>query len=759
MAFALGVVLECSYVFERQELQSINKRFEARPWLVWSSESLKRLNPALLWQYHERHEMPHTWNHWDWTLSWLIEHNHPPVMNHIVIFNRALEDEPPDEAVKQFPWMRPLLQYPLPRKTVAEMVDFLAASGAAAIVLDNDFPQHADGDADIARVIDKWNNKVESSKRVPILMVGTVNSGSDSRVMQLGVPTHPVGVLSELRALDPNSDLEQKYIGTTCVFQDADQVVRGIFLNRNVAGKQYNSIIIKLLNALKRPIPADLPEGVMDIDFGSPPRSDLYPTRSLSYLLDPDRKKTISDPNGEDVNVKGAVVFIGDGITDIYSTPFTNDGNNQMTGTEILAHALETVSRHSWPTRLSWFETVLYLALTSCLGALFWVSWKAMQIASTVPGKIRHKSVVRLLEDLCMCVLMVLTVYLAPCLIFNCSGFLVPMFDPTIAVAFGAFATILFEREHEREEKFHLQLSAAEEKLVLTQEKYEAELKSHEAEARSREMLIDKKRRHEFVRRINHDLNAPVSVLNWTVSELQMMDLQNTQAKEKVSRLVKSSDKLGELIDQLVQSYDYETVPNESGGVRVMCDLASVVHDCVDGQKPLATMHEDILEWDRPSNPMIVKANQLELTRVIDNIIRNAVKHNPKGTKVKVTALTNGRFHLVSISDTGKGIAPEHVENIFQPGFRVEPANKDGQGLGLDIAKTLIEAMGGEISVESQLRKGTTFKLKIPKYNDEEAEPGGGTPGKGNDSRKREPVTVSSSGSSESDRRVNEGNG
>jgi len=198
------------------------------------------------------------------------------------------------------------------------------------------------------------------------------------------------------------------------------------------------------------------------------------------------------------------------------------------------------------------------------------------------------------------------------------------------------------------------------------------------------------------------------------------MELGSEKAMEKVARLVKSSDKLCELIDQLVQSYDYETVPNETNSARTLCDLTKVVHESVDGQLPLATMNCDVLNWTNPEKTMWVKANQLELTRVVDNLIRNAVKHNPQGTKVSVQVQSNGAFYVVSIADNGKGIAAEHLDKIFKPGFRVEPSNKDGQGLGLDIAKTLMEGMGGEITVTSTLRKGTTFELKIPICSDEE---------------------------------------
>jgi signal transduction histidine kinase len=763
VAFGLGVLLQTSRLFQRQELQTINQRFETRPWLVWSAESLRRLNPVTLWDYHQRHEIPRTLRNWDFTLSWLLENNHPPIENHIVIFNRMLEDEPPDEALATFPWMQPLTRYPLPRRAVAEMVDFLASNGAAAVILDNDFPQHADGDKEIASIIHKWSSG-EMGRKVPIFMVGTVNSGSDNRVIELGTPTRPAGVIAELEKLEPNTDVEAKYLGTTCVIQDDDQVVRGIFINRDVAGKQYKSIVIKALQALGRPVPSDLPSDAMDIDFGSPPRSETYPVRALVYLLDPARRADITNEKSGDVHIKNAVVFIGDGITDVYSTAVTSDGPNQMAGTEILAHAMETVSRHSWPLRLTAGESIFYMLLVATACGGWWTLWKGFQLRWIRHRKTRKARALRLVEDMCVAVLMIAAVYFLPCVIFVWIRLLVPVFVPTLSVGFALLAAIVLEREHEREEKFQVELQAAEEKLILTQENYESEIKRREAEAQSREVLVDKKRRHEFVRRINHDLNAPVSVLNWTVSELQLMQLEDKRATEKVQRLVKSSDKLCELIDQLVQSYDYETVPKEANADAQRLDLAMIVHDCFDGQVPHATMNGATLEWHQNDHPLWVRVNQLELTRVVDNLIRNAVNHNPEGTRVKVAVETNGRFHIVTVTDNGNGIGAEHIDHIFEPGYRADP-KKSGQGLGLDIAKTLIEGMGGEISVNSALRKGTTFKLKIPMC--EEADAAGMQPDsepavepeEKQTSRSRDPAMVLSDGTIESVSAAREENG
>ncbi len=715
--------MQLSGVLDRQELQTINRRFDARQWMIWSKESLARANPATLWQWHEAHERPKTWYSWDFTLSWLIENNHPKVANKIVIFNHCVEDEPPKEAVAEFPWMAPLLNYPIRRKAVGEMVEVLAKAGASAIVLDSDFPQYSPDDVYLAQAIHKASSG-DFGKPVKVFMVRAVNSSSTDHMVTLEAPTAPMGVLDQLSKLEPGVDVMEKYTGMTSVHPDHDQVVRTIAIRipinpGNNSAESHNAVVVKVLKALGKPVPTDLPDS-MDIDFAAPPNSDaLFPIRPLSYLLDPEQtERMIKRKSNGDVTVDNAIVFVGDGITDVYNTPFTNEGLNQMSGTEILANALDTVSRHSWPRRLSPISSMIFLVFSSMIGGAVWVLWKGIQgrlesVRGVLPLRFGG-SIYRLSTDVLFFCVVLTGSYFIACMIFAYTGFIVPVFVPAIALGIGALAAIVWERENEREQAFLSQLKSQEEKHALELEKIEAELARTEVEAENREMYQDRKRRHEFVRRINHDLNAPVSVLNWTISEMQMMNLENQQARDKVSRLVKSSDKLCELIDQLVQSYDYEITPGLANNQAALCDLTQVIDDCVDGQQQLAEKSGDTLEWNKPEGSLFVKANSLELSRVIDNIIRNAIKHNPPKTSVFVTVDSNGSFHKITISDSGKGIAPEHISHIFEPGYRVNPEKKDGHGLGLDIAKTLVEGMGGEISVSSTLGIGTTFQLKLP---------------------------------------------
>ena len=714
VALVSGTVLSLFRFFQRQELQTINRRFEIRPWLAWSSKSLERLNLPILWQYHQDHEMPRQWWAWDYTLSWLLEFNHPPVQHKVVIFNHLLEDEPPAEAIAEHPWMQPLLHHPLSRRSVADMIEFLAKSGARLIILDNDFPQYTIDDLRLAQSIHEAASG-HFGKPVPVFMARTINRRSSGSILQLEVPSQPSGVLQELSKLEPGVDVTEKYTGITGILPDEDQVIRRLALRLpGLAGKDHESIILKALRALGEAIPPKAPD-VLDIDFAVPPNSELYPVRPLSYLLDPERKRALAHPTPEstDVSLTGAIVVIGDGVIDVFNTPYTNEGVNQMSGPEVLIRALETLCRGQWPHRLEGFNALVYIWLTSIIGGLIWVTWKALQqITMSSFKSIKLNSLLRTVSDLLFLLIVLAGNFLIACIIFAFNGLIVPVFVPALCLGLGTVGSLLWEREREREETFLIKLQSAKERLEHARQQYEADLRRQEAEAKSREVLLDRERRHEFVRRINHDLNAPVSVLNWTLSELQEEDVSSVDSQEKVGRLVKTSDKLCELVDQLVRSYEYETSLDD--GRSETTNLTKVIDDTLDLQRPFAQMHESRIDWSLPETTLWVRANALELSRIIDNLVRNALKHNPSGTSVNVTVDTAKGEHIIVVADNGKGIAPEHLKHIFEPGYRVDPNRKDSQGLGLDIVKTLVERLGGHISVVSRVGEGTAFSIGIP---------------------------------------------
>jgi signal transduction histidine kinase len=103
------------------------------------------------------------------------------------------------------------------------------------------------------------------------------------------------------------------------------------------------------------------------------------------------------------------------------------------------------------------------------------------------------------------------------------------------------------------------------------------------------------------------------------------------------------------------------------------------------------------------------------LERVIQNLLVNAVRHTPADGTVRVEARRSPDGLEVAVADTGEGMAAEDLERVFEPFFRADPARQGaGAGLGLALAKRIVEALGGRISAESEPARGSRFAVVLP---------------------------------------------
>ena len=104
------------------------------------------------------------------------------------------------------------------------------------------------------------------------------------------------------------------------------------------------------------------------------------------------------------------------------------------------------------------------------------------------------------------------------------------------------------------------------------------------------------------------------------------------------------------------------------------------------------------------------------MAQVIGNLLSNAIKYTPAGGQVKISAGTDERSFWIKVSDSGAGIQADERDKIFVPFFRGEPGRriKQGMGLGLTIARDLVMAHGGELSVESVSGQGSSFTVTLP---------------------------------------------
>lgn len=301
------------------------------------------------------------------------------------------------------------------------------------------------------------------------------------------------------------------------------------------------------------------------------------------------------------------------------------------------------------------------------------------------------------------------------CALFAYAHLIVPVMLPATALTIAALGSALWEREHERCNLLDKELSHAKESLVLQKEKFEAELRIQAAEAKAQESLQDEHRRKEFVRRINHDLKGPVTVMSWTLSQLKNGGLKAEAISEKILRLAKTCDRLVDLLHELARSYEHASKDVESKVVPFQVN--KMLQDCLNLAKPQAEMKGSTIDLVLPEEKLWVTADELKLARVVDNLVRNAILHNPAGTRICLEARSRAHVHQIHISDNGVGMTAEHLQNLMDPVYAAAHHSEGGEGLGLAIAKSFIESMGGTLAASSEKGMGTSFTLSLPSTN------------------------------------------
>ncbi|HLV68644.1 MAG TPA: HAMP domain-containing sensor histidine kinase [Polyangiaceae bacterium] len=214
-----------------------------------------------------------------------------------------------------------------------------------------------------------------------------------------------------------------------------------------------------------------------------------------------------------------------------------------------------------------------------------------------------------------------------------------------------------------------------------------------------------------FLAGVAHDLRNPLSALKLTVSSLERDPCP--PKPERFQRLDRQLDRLTRMVGDLL-----DATRIESGRLELRLqdvDIREAVRAMVDLYSPTTTTHRVVVKV--PDEPVIVRADALRLEQVVSNLLSNAIKYSPKGGLVSVSVCAAGAEAVVSISDQGVGIAPEEVPRVFEP-FRRGSGTAEstpGAGLGLSIARRIIDAHGGHIDVESTVDVGSTFRVRLPR--------------------------------------------
>ncbi|MGA7720605.1 MAG: ATP-binding protein [Ignavibacteriaceae bacterium] len=218
----------------------------------------------------------------------------------------------------------------------------------------------------------------------------------------------------------------------------------------------------------------------------------------------------------------------------------------------------------------------------------------------------------------------------------------------------------------------------------------------------------------EFVAKISHELKTPLTSIGMAVGILGdgVVGKLSEKQIELISSMRSDYDRLNMLVKDIL---DLSRI--ESGGINLdfkPININLLLQECIKSFSLPCKEKNIRLEYSGNGDLPIIFADYDYLNRAISNFIGNSIKFTEKGGEISVTAAVEEMNLLISISDTGQGISPEFIDKIFDKFVQVSGSKPGSVGLGLTIAKEIIELHQGSINVWSKPGKGSKFEIKIP---------------------------------------------
>jgi len=221
-----------------------------------------------------------------------------------------------------------------------------------------------------------------------------------------------------------------------------------------------------------------------------------------------------------------------------------------------------------------------------------------------------------------------------------------------------------------------------------------------------------------FISVISHELKTPVALIKGYADTLLREDAHWDQqtTRESLTVILEEAERLNDLIDNLLDASRLQ-----AGGLPLKMDQVALdaLAERVASHFRTQTQTHEIAVSFPPDFPVVV-GDRGRLEQVLNNLISNAIKYSPKGTRIEISGRETPNEVIVTVSDQGMGISPEEQTHVFERFFRGARERRQGTagaGLGLYLAKAIVEAHGGRIWVESSPGEGADFSFSIPRSN------------------------------------------
>jgi signal transduction histidine kinase len=222
----------------------------------------------------------------------------------------------------------------------------------------------------------------------------------------------------------------------------------------------------------------------------------------------------------------------------------------------------------------------------------------------------------------------------------------------------------------------------------------------------------------QFISDAGHELNTPLSIINACAEALERkLDKQGIKTSE-VTTITNSAERMQHIIDALMLLAELET-PITAELIQEPVLMSQLVNQCLEefsvkyAQKGIHLKHPTLPD-------AFVLGDKSSLQTMLSNLLENALRYTEAGGTVEINVNINSPNLIISVSDTGIGIAQENLSSIFNRFYRIDKSRSrlsGGAGLGLSIVKAIVESHQGTIDVSSTLGAGTKFTISLPLHN------------------------------------------
>jgi signal transduction histidine kinase len=221
--------------------------------------------------------------------------------------------------------------------------------------------------------------------------------------------------------------------------------------------------------------------------------------------------------------------------------------------------------------------------------------------------------------------------------------------------------------------------------------------------------------RASFIGKVSHELRTPLTVIKGYVYTLRRGE-DDAEKAAKLDVINGECERLAYLVEDLL-----ELSRAQAGELRITADtfpLRDCVEEVAERLQGIASQRGVSIALGWRGNGSLVMGDENRMRQVFANLLTNGIKYAPPGTEVRVNGDTTGDHLAVSVSDSGRGIAPDAIPRIFDEFYQAPDRSLPGAGLGLAVVRELVEAHGGDLCVESEVGNGTRFTVLLPAWEE-----------------------------------------